>query len=269
LQIGAPVKVLLLVVVVVASATGALAVRHVLGTGSANPDLSKLPPVSEVSPSPVPSPTMDATPVPSPSPTPLPAAFRLGVPFTTQAPNGDWARHQNSCEEANLLQVDAYWKGDRSSTLDANTAEAGIAGLVAWQVKNWGSEDDLTNKRLGELAAQYYGYQYDIQPISEDGMKSSIANGIPVILGVTTHGLGNAHYPNYQAHYLVPGYSVSHYITIVGYDDQGFILNDPGLTPGHGYHVLYDRLLFAVDNLDQQRPTLNEGRVMLLIRPKP
>jgi hypothetical protein len=268
-QIGAPVKVLLLVVVVIVSASGTLAVKHALGSRSAAPDLSRLPPVSEVSPTIAPSPTADSTPTPSPAPTPLPAAFRLGVPFTTQAPNGDWARHQNSCEEANLLQVDAYWKGNRASTLDSNAAEKGIADLVAWQVKNWGSEDDLTNKRLGELAAQYYGYQYEIQPMSEDGMKRSIANGIPVILGVTTHGLGNPHYPNYQSHYLQPGYSVSHYVTIVGYDDQGFILNDPGITPGHGYHVLYDRLVFAIDNLDQQRPTLNEGRVMLLIRPKP
>lgn len=268
MKFGATAKVLLLVVVVVASAGGALELRHVLGRASNGPDLSKLPPVTEVSPSPLPSPTDISTPTPSPSPTPLPAAFRLGVPFTTQAPNGDWAKHQSSCEEANLLQVDAYWKGDRSSTLDPGAAEKGIADLVAWQVKNWGHEDDLTNKRLGELAAQYYGYQYDIQPITQDGMKRSIANGVPVILGVTTHGLGNPHYPNFQTHHLQPGWSVSHYITLVGYDDQGFILNDPGITPGHGYHVLYDQLLFAVDNLDQQRPELNEGRVMLLIRPK-
>ena len=266
MQIGRAVKVLVVVVVVIVSAAGTLAVKHALGSGSASPDLSKLPPITEVSPSP--SPTVDSTPTPAPSPTPLPAAFRLGVPFTTQAPNGDWAKHQESCEEANLLMLDAYWKGNRASTLDTNTAENGIADLVAWQVRNWGSEDDLTNQRLGELASQYYGYRYDIQPISEDGMKGSIANGIPVVLGVTTHGLGNPRYPNFQTHHLVPGYSVPHYITLVGYDDQGFILNDPGLTPGHGYHVLYDQLLFAVDNLDQQHPNLNEGRVMLLIRPK-
>ena len=105
----------------------------------------------------------------------------------------------------------------RSCSQIRRTSGSESRSLVAWQIKNWGSEDDLTNKRLGELAAQYYGYQYDIQPISEDGIKRSIVNGVPVILGVTTHGLGNPHYPNYQAHYLVPGYSVSHFITIVGF----------------------------------------------------
>jgi hypothetical protein len=268
MQFGATAKVLLLVVVVVVSATGTVLVKHALGTGvSGTPDLSRLPPVTEVTP-PLPSPTDSSTPTPSPPLTPLPAAFRLGVPFTTQAPNGDWTKHQNSCEEANLLMVDAYWKGNRAGTLDPVAAEKGIADLVAWQLKNWGSEDDLTNQRLGQLAAEYYGYQYEVVPITEEAMKRSIVNGIPVVLGVTTHGLGNPHYPNFQTHHLVPGYSVSHYITLVGYDDQGFILNDPGITPGHGYHVIYSQLLFAIDNLDQQRPTLNEGRVMTLIRPK-
>lgn len=228
----------------------------------------RLPPVSEVTPPVAPSPTVDSSPTPAPSPTPLPSVFRLGVPFTTQAPLGDWAKHQESCEEANLIQVDAFWKGNRAATIDPPVAEKGINDLVAWQVKNWGSEDDLTNRRLGELASQYYGYTYQVVPISEAAMKASIAGGVPVVLGVTTHGLGNPHYPNFQAHHLVPGYSVPHYVTLVGYDDQGFILNDPGLTPGRGYHVLYDQLLFAVDNLDQQHPNLNEGRVMLLIQPR-
>ncbi|MDQ6917827.1 MAG: C39 family peptidase, partial [Candidatus Dormibacteraeota bacterium] len=206
MQIGRPVKVLILAVVVVGSAAGGLALRHALVGAASTPDLSKLPPVTEVSPSPAPSPTAALTPTPSPSPTPLPAALRLGVPFTTQAPNGDWTRHQESCEEATLLMVDAYWKGNRASTLDTNAAEKGITDMVAWQVRNWGSEDDLTNKRLGELAAQYLGYQYDVQPMSEVAMKASIANGIPVVLGVTTHGLGNPRYPNFQSHHLVPGY---------------------------------------------------------------
>ncbi len=237
--------------------------------GAAGPDLSKLPAVTEVT-LPPPSPSAATSPVasaPTPTPAPLPAAFRLGVPFTTQAPLGDWPKHQESCEEANLVMLDAYWKGNRSVVLDPATADRGINALVAWQVKNWGSEDDLTDRRLGELAKQYYGYSYEVVPITEEAMKRSIVAGVPVVLGVTTHGLGNPRYPNFQNHHLVLGYSVSHFITLVGYDDQGFILNDPGITPGRGYHVVYTQLLFAIDNLDQQRPTLNEGRVMLLIHP--
>ena len=66
---------------------------------------------------------------PSPSPSAAPAlgAVLLPVPFTTQAPLGDWARHQESCEEANLAQVWAYYSGDHSSVLDPHSADHTIA----------------------------------------------------------------------------------------------------------------------------------------------
>jgi hypothetical protein len=207
-------------------------------------------------------------PIPSPSTSVSGGSLRLAVPFTTQAPLGDWANHQESCEEANLAQVAAYWGGDHSAVLDPHTADRTISALVAWQVKNWGHEDDLTDVRLGQLGEAYYGYQYEVLPLSESAMQDQLKLGRPVILGVTTHGLGNEHYPGYSTHYLQPGYSVSHFITIVGFDGSSFVLNDPGLTPGRGYHVEYDQLLFAINNLDQQHPNLNEGPVMLVIHPK-
>jgi hypothetical protein len=207
-------------------------------------------------------------PIPSPSTSVSGGSLRLTVPFTTQAPLGDWANHQESCEEANLAQVAAYWGGDHSAVLDPHTADRTINALVAWQVKNWGHEDDLTDIRLGQLGEAYYGYQYEVLPLSESAMQDQLKLGRPVILGVTTHGLGNEHYPGYSSHYLQPGYSVSHFITIVGFDGSSFVLNDPGLTPGRGYHVQYDQLIFAINNLDQQHPNLNEGLVMLVIHPK-
>jgi hypothetical protein len=206
---------------------------------------------------------------PSPSPSAAAAlgAVLLPVPFTTQAPLGDWGRHQESCEEANLAQVSAYYSGDHSSVLDPRSADRTIAQLVTWQNKNWGSEDDLTDLRLGELAQAYYGYEYRVLPLSDAGMRAQLHAGHPVILGVTTHGLGNPHYPNYEAHYLQPGYSVSHFVTIVGYDGSNYIVNDPGITAGRGYPDSYLQLAFAVRNLDQQHPNLDEGLVMLVVYP--
>ena len=205
---------------------------------------------------------------PSPSTSVTGGSLRLAVPFTTQAPLGDWAKHQESCEEANLAQIHAYWTGDNSAVLDPGIADRTINGLVNWQVKNWGSEDDLTDVRLGQLAEAYYGYAYEVLPLTDQAMHEQLKAGHPVILGVTTHGLGNPRYPGYAAHYLQPGYSVSHFITIVGYDGSSYVLNDPGLTPGRGYHVEYSQLQFAINNLDQQHPSLNEGLVMLVIHPK-
>lgn len=196
------------------------------------------------------------------------APIRLAVPFTPQAPLGDWARHQESCEEANLAQLAAYYSGNHSEALDRYAADRTINQLVAWQVKNWGSEDDLTDVRLGKLAEAYYGYQYEVLPMTDAGLRAQLAAGRPVIIGVTTHALGNPAYPNYELHYLQIGYSVSHFITIVGVDGSGYIVNDPGLTAGRGYHVGYGRLVFAIQNLDQLHPALDEGQVMLVIHPR-
>ena len=212
--------------------------------------------------------TITVVAAPSPSTSVTGGSLRLAVPFTTQAPLGDWANHQESCEEANLAQVVAYWSGDHSTVLDPGTANRTINALTSWQVKHWGSEDDLTDVRLGQLAEAYYGYQYEVLPLTDQAMHEQLKAGRPVILGVTTHGLGNPHYPGYAAHYLQRGYSVSHFITIVGYDGSSYVLNDPGLTPGRGYHVEYSQLLFAIGNLDEQHPNLNEGPVMLVIHPK-
>jgi hypothetical protein len=55
---------------------------------------------------------------------------------------------------------------------------------------------------------------------------------------------------------------------VVGYDQADtYILNDPGLTKGHGYHISYDQLMHAVDDLDQAYPTLNSGRIFVVLAP--
>jgi hypothetical protein len=55
---------------------------------------------------------------------------------------------------------------------------------------------------------------------------------------------------------------------VIGYDQSGsFVLNDPGITRGHGYSITYDQLIHAVDDLDQAYPSLNSGRVFLVLAP--
>jgi len=254
--------------VVVLAGTSVYAYRHRAAAGPENGyDPSHLPPVTEVTATPTARAAATPSPTPSPSPSALPASFRLGVPFTTQAPLVDWAKHQESCEEATLAMVAAYWSGGRQDTIEPHAADKTIADLVAWQIKNWGTEDDLTDVRLGELAKGFYGYRYQVLPVSEEDIQRQLVAGHPVVVGVATHGLGNPNYPHYQDHKLQLPYDVSHFLAIVGYDAQGFILNDPGITLGHGYHVTYSQLLFAIDDLDSKYPKLNEGHVMLIIQP--
>jgi hypothetical protein len=205
-----------------------------------------------------------STAAPSEAPVNMPAAVLLPVPFTPQAPLGNWAARQHTCEEASLVMVDRYLRGDHSGGLiDPRTADAAIN-----QVTGWKPAVDLTIQQVGQVAQNHMGWVYKILPADRLNMKQQLALGRPLIFGVRTHGLGNPNYPGYRSHYEQPGWSVSHYLVVTGYDQADtFVLNDPGLTRGHGYHISYDQLMHAVDDLDQAYPALNAGRVFLVLAP--
>ena len=205
---------------------------------------------------------------PSPVPAVLPDHILLQVPYTTQAPLGNWAQHQESCEEATLTMLSSYWARDPSVVIDPNAGDASIAALVRWQVQNWGSEDDLTDHRLGELAKGYYGYAYQIVPNAPQAIREQLAAGRPLIAGIRTHGLGNPDYPGYRNHYEQTGWSVPHFVLVIGYDGDGVWLNDPGISKGRGYHITFAQLAHAIDSLDQHHPALNEGQVLLVAAPQ-
>ena len=197
-------------------------------------------------------------------PVTLPAAIFLPVPFTSQAPLNNWAARQHTCEEASLLMVERYLHGDHSGKLiDPGTADAGIN-----QITTWKPAVDLTSQQVGEVAQKYMGFAYKLLPSDRLNMKQQLALGRPLIFGVRTHGLGNPNYPGYHSHFEQAGWSVSHYLVVVGYDaGDNFILNDPGLTRGQGYHITYDQLMHAIDDLDQAYPSLNAGRVFVVLAP--
>ena len=160
--------------------------------------------------------------------------------------------------------VDRYLHGDHSGALiDPQTADNAINQITAWK-----PTQDMTNLQVGTLAKTYLGWAYQILPATRLDMKTQLSLGRPVIVGVRTHGLGNANYPGYRSHYEETGWSVSHYLVVIGYDQSDqFILNDPGLTRGKGYHISFDQLIHAIDDLDQAYPALNDGRIFLVLAP--
>jgi hypothetical protein len=221
------------------------------------------PQVSYVTPDLVPIDITSATPSDQP-PVNLPSAVILPVPFTSQAPLNNWADRQHTCEEASLVMVDRYLRGDHSGALiDPRTADNAINQITAWK-----PAVDLTIQQVGDVAQKNLGWVYKILPADRLNMKQQLALGRPLIFGVRTHGLGNSNYPGYSSHYEQAGWSVSHYLVVAGYNgsDQ-YVLNDPGLTRGHGYVIGYDQLMHAVDDLDQAYPSLNAGRVFLVLAP--
>jgi hypothetical protein len=239
---------------VLGGASGAIA-RHVLNTSTPR----ALPGVTAVEAQPIPTvgPGTEATPVA------LPDHVLLQVPFTTQAPLNDWARHQESCEAANLTQLWLYWNHDRSVVIDPHAADNYIHMIDSWK-----SQPDLNDVMVGQLAQQHWSYSYRILPNTKQVIEEQLAAGRPLLAEVRTHGLGNPRYPGYSSHFEQTGWSVPHFVTIIGYDSSGVWLNDPGISWGRGYHITYGQLAHAIDDLDQHHPNLAQGQVLLLIAPE-
>ncbi len=247
----------LVAVIVLGGVSGAIGLRMIT-TGVARP----LPGAVKVIPKPLPTTVPIVGPGTEVTPVALPDHMLLQVPFTTQAPLNNWAQHQESCEAANLTMLYYYWTNHSEVVIDQHAAD----NLIN-QIDRWKPQPDLNDTMLGEMAEQHMGYTYRIVPNTPEVIAEQLSAGRPLLAEVRTHGLGNPHYPGYATHFEQTGWSVPHFVTIIGYDSSGVWLNDPGISWGRGYHISYAQLAHAIDDLDQHHPALSQGQVLLLIAP--
>ena len=229
--------------------------RHFLLVSAARP----LPGITDVRAQPIPTvgPGTDV------SPAALPDHMLLHVPFTTQAPLNNWAQHQESCEAANLTMLWLYWNGSKATVIDPHSSDSMIHTIDGWK-----PQPDLNDTMLGEMAQEHWGYTYRLLPNDPQVIAQQLSAGRPLLAEVRTHGLGNGHYPGYYSHFEQTGWSVPHFVTIIGYDPTGVWLNDPGISWGRGYHITYAQLTHAIADLGEHHPALNNGNVLLLIAPE-
>lgn len=171
-----------------------------------------------------------------------PVILISGVPFTSQAPSGEWSDplQENGCEEAATLMA-VYWARDLQ--LDKLTAKKEILAMGNYELKNYGEAVDTdTTDTLNRLFIGYFGYeqaQVDTN-ISKARLINALTNNQLIVLPTNGRLLKN---PNYKA----PGPS-THMIVVLGYDPNTdeFITNDPGTRNGQHYRYPAIRLLSAV-----------------------
>ncbi|MEA2646409.1 MAG: hypothetical protein QOE92_1492 [Chloroflexota bacterium] len=189
---------------------------------------------------------------PSASPSPRPTAV-LKVPYSVQAPRGNWKVFEEACEEDVLLMYHDYLDGDHRDNIPADEADPALRALQQWQVTNWGGEKDLTLERTGQLAEAYYGYKYEVMTATIESIKAQVSLGRPVIIPVMTHSLQNPHYgPK----------SVYHEVLIKGYKDDGVVTNDGGVQEGKNWFYSWSVMFGAID---AQTPKMSQGRLILVL----
>lgn len=169
---------------------------------------------------------------------PLPDEVNLAVPFTSQAPYGDWSLpYEDACEETSAIMVNAYYQGE-TGTIAPATAKKRIDDLVAFEKKFLGFYEDTNAADTAKFIKAYFGGPDAlIRPLTERDLKRALANGYPVIIPASGKLLPN---PNYRG-----GGPVYHMFVVKGYTKDRIITNDPGTRRGADYTYTFDQIANA------------------------
>lgn len=185
-----------------------------------------------------------------------------GVPFTVQAPYGEWSNpiFQDACEEASVVMASAWVGGTK---LSRELAKKDIETLAAVQKKKFGHSVDTsiedTMWLFQEFSAQ--GNVTMERKVTIERMKAVLAAGNIVIVPTDGRALKN---PNFTA----PG-PLRHMLVVIGYDDttEEFIVNDPGTRKGERYRyvqaVLFDAILDYPTG--KHAPVTSTDKVMIIV----
>jgi len=187
----------------------------------------------------------------------LALAKNLYIPWTSQAPMGNWSEPwQNACEETSLVMLDYYYKNDRNLTKEIATQA--ISKKLADKNMSLGKsldENSDTIIKLVDYFSDWHAYAVENPTVAD--IKNELESGRPVIGLFYAPALNNNQY-----HYPV---AVYHVLVIKGYDDNTneFITNDPGTSSGLDYRYSYTTILNALHDYLPDKQTASGKKIAI------
>ena len=181
----------------------------------------------------------------------LPTVLDLPIPFTSQAPTGNWDYvHNESCEEASALMAYLYTTGKAYPIVPVQIAEKEMATLNAWEKKQFGYFDDTNNAQIAQMIKDVYHLgTFVFKNFTETDLKKELLGQHAIILSIDGRKLHNPHFRQ-------PG-PVHHVIVIRGYNKKGFITNEPGTRYGNGYIYSFKTLYNAAGDWNRERKAVD------------
>ena len=183
--------------------------------------------------------------------------LQLELPFTSQAPYGDWSMpYQEACEEAALIMVYNYLMGE---SLSQGSADNQIVELASWVETN-GYGVDIGTQDAAAIVEDFYSLiatVYTGDDTSTENIKALLSAGHPVIMPAAGNILDNPGYGNPGPPY--------HMIVIVGFNESGFITHDPGLSTGDFYTYSYETIQSALHDWNGSKSTVETGAKAILV----
>jgi len=187
----------------------------------------------------------------------------LKVPFTVQAPYGDWSNsiYQDGCEESSVLMA-MYWVSGEELT--KVIADEKIVAMANWQEQNYGCYIDTSAKdTVNRLFNGYFGYENarvkNVNSIND--LIDELVQGNLIIVPTNGQLLNNPYY-------TAPG-PERHNLVVYGYDEltNEFITNDPGTKRGEAYRYSASILFEALRDYPSgcHVESLEYNKVMIII----
>ena len=188
-----------------------------------------------------------------------PAVLNLPIPFTSQAPTGNWDLvHNEDCEEAAAVMSNAYLTGNTAVVLPAAQVDDEMNKLNAWEDSHFGYHLDTTADETARMITDYYGLKATVQnDYTFSDIKDQLNTHHVVILPVDGQVIGN---PNYTQ----PG-PIYHMLVIRGYTATGLITDDSGTRRGQNYPYTFDILHSAGADWDHATNTIDRSKAVMII----
>jgi len=188
----------------------------------------------------------------------------LSVPFSSQAPLGDWSddRQQDGCEEAGAMMAIAWARG--SLDLSPSAAAKEIIALSDWQKEEYGEYRDV---RIEEVASRIFKDYYDYNKVevatldNAQDLITALQAGKIILAPTNGQALKNPHF-------TAPG-PERHLLVITGYDAETdeFVTNDPGTRYGYNFRYPSARLFAAIRVYESgyHLPINEKEKIVLLV----
>lgn len=162
---------------------------------------------------------------------PIATSTLFDVPFTPQAPSGNWAdlRQESGCEEASALMAVSWARGEK---LTPEESEKEIIAITDYELAKYGYfEDTSVQDTALRILSGYFGYEnYEVRfGIGISDIIAELNNGNIAIVALAGQKLANPFY--------TPPGPANHMMVVVGYDagTKEFITNDPGTSHGEKF----------------------------------
>lgn len=190
----------------------------------------------------------------------IPQSFKLEVPFTPQAPFGNWANPwQEFCEEAVILMTAKYYINSGQQVIPSPIAGGLMRQIMFWEEKTFGYHENTGTENIARTVKELFGLETKvIEDTTVEKIKEEILRYRPVIIPAAGRLLKNPHFQK--------GGPLYHTVLVIGYDDSDrtFIVHEPGTRFGREYKYSQQKLFEAIRDWEHDKG-LVERKVMVVV----